>query len=503
MSTAPPTRPCSRRQAAALLLTLAAAWTTSLEQVNGQLSIGLNFVGGVHTVGPDASSLTPTDVAGVVGQANWNNLAPWSETMNRGGGNPPDADGMAFDMKDANGNVTALDVAWSGDNTYASLNPSIGSADEKLMDGYLDVSNVKKRSTVTLTDIPFNTYDLYVYVGSDGNNRTAFVDLNNDPATSTWFITSTGGGEFSGSSDYRRATAKAQLDAFPSNYVLYSKMQASTLEIGVNQGSFNAGIHGIQLVQSILPARIEVDATTGLVKIVGGDVISQAINGYEIRSTAGSLLPANHVSLGSQGIDIVDGTADSDAIAGNSAGERWETVNAEPSQLLEGFLFGSSAVDVNREVTLGRIYDTSFGEDSSLEFLYTLSSGVTVVGLVEFVFSPPGPLADFDQDQDVDGADFLRWQRGLGTASAQKSDGDADGNGAVDGVDLSIWRQELLSAGGAAAAIAAPEPGSALLAWCAAIATCSSQARKSLAIRPGRRRTIQRRRGAIGRLAAC
>ena len=43
-----------------------------------------------------------------------------------------------------------------------------------------------------------------------------------------------------------------------------------------------------------------------------------------------------------------------------------------------------------------------------------------------------------DEDEDVDGADFLTWQRGVGSANPGFVDGDADADGAVDGNDLAI-----------------------------------------------------------------
>jgi hypothetical protein len=52
---------------------------------------------------------------------------------------------------------------------------------------------------------------------------------------------------------------------------------------------------------------------------------------------------------------------------------------------------------------------------------------------------PTSIPGDFDGDGDVDGGDFLAWQRGLGTSSATIADGDADGDGDVDDADLAQW----------------------------------------------------------------
>ena len=54
--------------------------------------------------------------------------------------------------------------------------------------------------------------------------------------------------------------------------------------------------------------------------------------------------------------------------------------------------------------------------------------------------NPPNPSADFDADNDVDGFDFLAWQRGFGiTEVAVKTDGDSDDDADVDTDDLAIW----------------------------------------------------------------
>ena len=60
--------------------------------------------------------------------------------------------------------------------------------------------------------------------------------------------------------------------------------------------------------------------------------------------------------------------------------------------------------------------------------------------------------ADFDQDSDIDGADFLAWQRGFAVATlAGLSDGDANHDGLVTGADLAIWGDQFGQGRGAVA----------------------------------------------------
>jgi Concanavalin A-like lectin/glucanases superfamily len=86
----------------------------------------------------------------------------------------------------------------------------------------------------------------------------------------------------------------------------------------------------------------------------------------------------------------------------------------------------------------------------------------------------PAEDADFDNDGDVDGQDFLVWQRGIG-ASGTNMTGDADGDGAVDGDDLAIWRDQF----GNPAVAAIPEPAAAMLLGSAAIGLAACRRRRS------------------------
>ena len=91
----------------------------------------------------------------------------------------------------------------------------------------------------------------------------------------------------------------------------------------------------------------------------------------------------------------------------------------------------------------------------------------------------PGTIAedaDFDDDEDVDGEDFLIWQRGLGGAGGtDNADGNADGDSDVDGDDLTIWGAQFGAATVNAQSI--PEPSSLALGGLA-LATMASIARR-------------------------
>ena len=88
--------------------------------------------------------------------------------------------------------------------------------------------------------------------------------------------------------------------------------------------------------------------------------------------------------------------------------------------------------------------------------------------------------ADFDEDNDVDGRDFLTWQRNNPTLFfAAKGDGDADGDFDVDGDDLGIWQQGFGTitsspAMATASATKIPEPTGTMLALVAAVGVAAT-----------------------------
>jgi hypothetical protein len=114
--------------------------------------------------------------------------------------------------------------------------------------------------------------------------------------------------------------------------------------------------------------------------------------------------------------------------------------------------------DSGTNIMLGEYDPTSnIGSDPNFAQLqFTLIDNVRVEAL-----APPAEDADFDNDNDVDGADFLIWQRGNGTATgATNAQGNANSDGAVNGADLAIWKTKF----GAPAVGAVPEPSSLVIA---------------------------------------
>jgi hypothetical protein len=103
----------------------------------------------------------------------------------------------------------------------------------------------------------------------------------------------------------------------------------------------------------------------------------------------------------------------------------------------------------------------------------------------EIVAIPTPSDADFDDDGDVDGADFVTWQRNFGMETgAVNQQGDADNNGTVDAVDLGLWRENFGQGGSTPEAVAIPEPAAVALAGLgllAVIARCKAKSGRRVA----------------------
>ncbi|WP_145059555.1 hypothetical protein [Adhaeretor mobilis] len=214
--------------------------------------------------------------------------------------------------------------------------------------------------------------------------------------------------------------------------------------VGIN-GHFGAD-------ETALQAIIEVEQTqptellTLQVHTLSGDV--SLINGSQPQDIDFYSIASLGVALNFDGWNSLE---DQD-FEGNGApgtGNGWEQSGGSGDTVLtEAYLTGSSVIAADSSISIGSAFDpTEFGagNDGDLTFQYRLADGSVVPGLVEYVTS-----GDFDADLDIDGVDFLAWQRGFGTM--------------FDASDLEDW-QDHYGAGGTSPslAVAVPEPASIVL----------------------------------------
>jgi hypothetical protein len=138
----------------------------------------------------------------------------------------------------------------------------------------------------------------------------------------------------------------------------------------------------------------------------------------------------------------VDGP-DGDSTLGNGTGETWDEAPGSSSKVLaERFLLGSSVFTPGRDETLGLAFQVG-GDTNALTFQYrNADTGAIQTGLIELIAT--GPYGDFDGDGDVDGRDFLRWQRGSSPAPFSST-------------DLAVW-QNAYGVGPLSSLEAVPEP---------------------------------------------
>lgn len=158
---------------------------------------------------------------------------------------------------------------------------------------------------------------------------------------------------------------------------------------------------------------------------------------------------------GSLAPDLYTGLAGAPGFpAGNDDGSGWEAADSNDGlEIIESFLTGSSPIPNDGvPISLGSAFVPGATQDLGFTYHVAGEPADATVGQIQYVSS--GLPGDFDHDGDVDGADFLVWQRG-------ESPG-----GATSG-DLALWEANFGAPynGAATAAAGVPEPATlALLA---------------------------------------
>lgn len=145
---------------------------------------------------------------------------------------------------------------------------------------------------------------------------------------------------------------------------------------------------------------LTIDPNTGDAQISNDSVSFAApIDGYTITSASGSLVEANWDSLDNQGVE--GGTWDDSA----PANDDFQLAELNPTV--------STSINSVTTFDIGAIFDSISGvQDIEFEFLLSGEDTPRIGQVVYGETTAGGQPGDFDGDLDVDGFDFLLWQRG-------------------------------------------------------------------------------------------
>ena len=151
----------------------------------GTRSLGLNFVGAASSTEPWAVSwshvlgtLAPSVSAGVYPAANWNNSADVTDVFTR-------TEPLALHESDGSA-AAGASATWSAAGTWSARvgtgEPSAKSPDALLLHGYVE-SRAAAGASVTVSNIPYASYDVYVHVagGTNGVVGTLKIDREASP----------------------------------------------------------------------------------------------------------------------------------------------------------------------------------------------------------------------------------------------------------------------------------------------------------------------------------
>jgi hypothetical protein len=234
-----------QRLATALGVVLAAASVATAS------SIGVNFTGGGNGSSP-AVSLLPTDTAGVVPQANYNNA--------------PTGNGTSVPLVDNAGAPISASLTYTSGGTYSSIGGATiapAGGDEKLNTGF-----IFGNASVTVSGIPYARYDLYIYELNDAAGRVETTTLTAPAAGQGPFFGAAAPPADASHVDQNAATpyqyvqAVSTVTASPTpaaDYVRFSDLTGSTLTFTISAPG-NGYLNGFQIVEVPEPAGLSLIA---------------------------------------------------------------------------------------------------------------------------------------------------------------------------------------------------------------------------------------------------
>lgn len=259
-----------------------------LTNANEPVPVGLSF----NVKGSNLTGMTPAELAGASGArfANWNNFDLGSSTS------------TITNMVDSNGAAVAgasVSLARGSSNNPFSRGLSSATNDRRMFDTVLDQFD-GTASTLTVTGIPYGSYDVYFYMSDDGAARGGSFTIG----SATYYLrggiafpTNTGTGYVQSTDTTLNSGTNTQ-----ANYVKFSGLSGSSFTatfVAVNQGDSVKRLKfpGFQIVGSAAPATtvtgapggVTITAVSNTSNTIGWNAVTGATSYRIFRSTtAGS-----------------------------------------------------------------------------------------------------------------------------------------------------------------------------------------------------------------------
>jgi hypothetical protein len=203
--------------------------------------------------------MDPTDLAGVIAQANFNNVTGQS--------------GTNIALKDASGVASAVTLTFSGGGTWGS-NIGATTPNQRLMNGYVDgqdVASGNSKNNYLFANVPNGVYNVIVYTLPDGlDGRDQSVTINGVSSAAV-FVSSDAGANFN-TNGFVRATATSKDGAGATgNYVEFDGISpvAGFISLQGQSLDFRNFSNGIQIVVAPEPGAVGLAVVAGAGMLAG------------------------------------------------------------------------------------------------------------------------------------------------------------------------------------------------------------------------------------------
>ena len=205
-------------------------------------AVGINFV----SLGSLEGRIGTNALAGVIPQLNWNETSPLPLANKPSGGLSDIASPVAGKLVRSDGtNLPNLSISWTANASASSRNT--GSPDSQLMNGYIRAT-ASTPATVTISNVPFPQYDVYVIVGALADVYQGRLRLGSDPNTDRIFQTVSTAPQ----SEYLDIPV-GSTQKRPGNVVRYSGLTSNSFSVTLTSlVGLGVGIHAIQIVDTQL-----------------------------------------------------------------------------------------------------------------------------------------------------------------------------------------------------------------------------------------------------------